>query len=84
MAGAGGGALSWQGDSGRGASGRGERDDETQRGRHCEADFYIGELRLEAGARDAAGRLFKSAVDRCPHQFLEYVAAVAELKKLAP
>ncbi len=59
-------------------------DAKTSRGQLCEADFYIGELALDQGARDEAKRRLHQAAAGCPKTFVEYTAAVAELKRLAP
>ena len=48
----------------------------------CEAQFYIGQWHvLKSNAAEAAVSL-KAAVDTCPKTFIEYHAAVAELKRL--
>lgn len=48
----------------------------------CEADFYIGEWHLIHGRRDEAIPAFRSAVDYCPKDFIEYFAAAAELERI--
>jgi len=50
----------------------------------CEAQFYIGELALQRGARDEAIRLFKFAAANCPFDSapVERAAASAELRAL--
>jgi lipoprotein NlpI len=54
----------------------------TRRGQVCEANFYIGELSLLKGSKDEATRLFRLAASDCPHGFIEWDAANAELKAL--
>lgn len=47
----------------------------------CEADFYLGEWQLSRnipGGKD----LIQQAEKECPHNFVEYVAARTELKRL--
>ena len=53
-----------------------------KRGQVCEANFYSGELSLANGLKDEATRLFRLAASDCPHGFLEWDAANAELKAL--
>jgi hypothetical protein len=51
---------------------------------NCEARFYIGQWHLlRRNARAAAPQL-KFANDKCPRDYPEYTAAVAELKRLSP
>jgi lipoprotein NlpI len=57
-------------------------DPATKKGRICEANVYAGELDLQQGKKDAAIALFRAAAADCPKGFLEYDAAVAELKAL--
>lgn len=59
-----------------------ENNSETNRGQVCEANFYSGELALQQGAKDEAGRLFRRAVGDCPNGFVEWDAANQELKML--
>jgi lipoprotein NlpI len=47
----------------------------------CEADFYLGEWQL--GRNIPGGKeLIQQAEKECPHNFVEYVAARTELKRL--
>jgi lipoprotein NlpI len=48
----------------------------------CEANFYGAEYALIEGRRDDAAKLFQTAATKCPHGFLEGIAAAAELKGL--
>jgi tetratricopeptide (TPR) repeat protein len=48
----------------------------------CEAQFYIGEWHLLRGNRAAAATHLQAAADVCPKDFLEYKAALAELRRL--
>jgi lipoprotein NlpI len=48
----------------------------------CEAQFYIGELSLLQGDRASAANAFQAVTDTCPKLSFEYVAAVAELKRM--
>jgi hypothetical protein len=43
---------------------------------------YRGELALQQGAKAEAARLFRLAAADCPKSFIEYGAAIAELKGL--
>lgn len=52
------------------------------KGHLCEARFYGAELRLVAGAKDDAVRLFRLAAADCPKDYLESPAANAELRAL--
>jgi lipoprotein NlpI len=54
----------------------------TKQGQVCEANFYSGERALQDGSKEAAARLFRTAVDGCPRDFMEWFAANAELKAL--
>ena len=49
------------------------------KGRKCEADFYIGEWQLPA---DTSKTLLQQARDECPHNFVEYGAALEDLKRI--
>jgi lipoprotein NlpI len=51
-------------------------------GQICEANFYSGELALTRGLKDEATRLFRLAARDCPHGFIEWDAAKAELTGL--
>jgi lipoprotein NlpI len=53
-----------------------------KKGQVCEANFYIGELLLLKGSKDEATRPFRLAASDCPHSFIEWNAANAELKAL--
>ena len=55
---------------------------ETKKGQICEANFYTGELALLKGTKDDAIRLFRLAASGCPHGFVEWDGANAELKAL--
>jgi len=48
----------------------------------CEADFFTGVYQIEKGALADARPLFQSAVDHCPHDFVEYSAAELQLNQL--
>ncbi len=48
----------------------------------CEANFYIGVLTLQQGAKDEAAHRFQRAAADCPLDFVEAPAARAELKAL--
>lgn len=48
----------------------------------CEAEFYIGEMDLIAGNKDAARQRFETAVKICPKDFLELIGARAELTRM--
>jgi tetratricopeptide (TPR) repeat protein len=50
----------------------------------CEAQFYVGEWRLLQGDRAQAQQLLEEAAGGCPKSFIEYRAAQAELRRLAP
>jgi lipoprotein NlpI len=50
----------------------------------CEANFYSGKLASQRGKKDEAKRLFELAVAECPRAFIEYGAAIFELKTLRP
>ena len=53
-----------------------------KKGQVCEANFYTGELSLLKHAQDEATRLFRLAASDCPHNFIEWNGANAELKAL--
>jgi tetratricopeptide (TPR) repeat protein len=55
---------------------------EMKRGQLCEANFFIGELALQQGAKDEATQLFRFAASNCPKDYVQLDAAVAELKAL--
>jgi lipoprotein NlpI len=48
----------------------------------CEAEFYVGQWHILKGDAAAAAAAHKIAADTCPKDFHEYLAAVAELKRL--
>jgi lipoprotein NlpI len=54
----------------------------TDKGQVCEANFYIGELVPQQGAKREAARQFRAAAADCPASFIEGVIAKAELKAL--
>jgi len=56
-------------------------DESERKGRVCEADFFLGEEQLVKGAERSARVLFQAAVEHCPKNYLEYVAAQNELKR---
>jgi lipoprotein NlpI len=58
-------------------------DAKTKRGQVCEANFYLGELALQQGAREDATRLFRLAAADCPREFVEGHSAESELEALA-
>jgi lipoprotein NlpI len=58
-------------------------DAKTKRGQVCEANFYLGELALQQGAREDAARLFRLAAAGCPREFVEGHTAESELEALA-
>jgi lipoprotein NlpI len=59
------------------------RDTQTRRGQVCEAEFYIGEWHLLNSRPREANSLLSSAERDCPKAFVQYPAAVAELKRIA-
>jgi hypothetical protein len=59
-----------------------DKNAKTQHDQICEANLYSGELALIKNAKDEAIRLFKLAAKDCPHSFIEWDAAIAELKTL--
>ena len=58
-------------------------DQKTDRKHRCEANFYIGELRLLERRQADATSLFRAALETCPRSFMEYGGANAELQRLA-
>src|SRR5262249_6042494 len=48
----------------------------------CDADFFTGVYEIEKGAQADARPLFQSAVDHCPHDFVQYPAAELQLNQL--
>jgi len=55
-----------------------------RKGQLCEANFYAGELALQRGATEEAVRLLRLTANDCPKNFIEWSAAVAELRVLEP
>jgi tetratricopeptide (TPR) repeat protein len=53
-----------------------------KKGQICELNFYAGELSLLKKANDEAISFFRLASSACPHSFIEWGAANAELKAL--
>jgi lipoprotein NlpI len=60
-----------------------DADANTKRGQVCEANFYLGELALQQGAKEEATRLFRLAAADCPRAFVEGPSASSELEALA-
>lgn len=54
----------------------------TKQGQLCEADFYLGELKLRQGDKKDAAQLLQTAENDCPQDFIEKISAVCELKAL--
>jgi lipoprotein NlpI len=59
-----------------------DADAHKKRGQVCEANFYIGELALQQGAKADAARLFAQAAADCPREFVEGSSATTELEAL--
>lgn len=59
------------------------RDPQVRRDRQCELDFYLGEWLLLKGRYESAAIRLARAQSKCPHAFVERVAAKVELKRLA-
>jgi lipoprotein NlpI len=57
-------------------------DARTRRDQACEANFYVGTHQLSRGSRAEALARLQEAREGCPKDFIEYDAAVAELKRL--
>ncbi len=57
-------------------------DPASQRQRRCESDFYLGEWTLERRDPKLARTLLERARQNCPAEYVEYVGAVSELKRL--
>ena len=57
--------------------------DYERRAQRCEALFYVAEEKLLQQDPSEAARLFGSAMEACPKDFLEYELAAAELSHLA-
>jgi lipoprotein NlpI len=60
-----------------------DADVRSQREKQCEAYFHAGEFLLMAGQREAALRMFQSAVATGITSFYEYASARAELRRLS-
>jgi lipoprotein NlpI len=60
-----------------------DSDAKAKRGQICEANFYLGELALQQGAREEATRMFRLAATDCPREFVEGHSASSELEALA-
>lgn len=50
----------------------------------CELNFYLAEWHVSRAETAKAKPLLEAAVAGCPKDFIEYDAAVVELKRLAP
>jgi tetratricopeptide (TPR) repeat protein len=48
----------------------------------CEVEFFAGQLKLRRDDRAGAKASFQFAQDKCPHNFLEFSGAVAELQRM--
>jgi lipoprotein NlpI len=59
-----------------------DADEKKQKGRECEARFYIAARLIIDGQKVAARPLLEKARDECPRTYIEYEAALAELAKL--
>ena len=57
-------------------------DPKKQKENLCEAQFYVGQHTLLRGNESEARKLFSTAVETCPTNFVEYSGAQAELKRL--
>jgi tetratricopeptide (TPR) repeat protein len=57
-------------------------DAKTQREQGCDASFYVGEDAMIRQDTAEATRLLRQAAETCLPNFVEYAAAVAELKRL--
>ena len=55
---------------------------EKKKGQICEANFFGGELALQHGVKEDAGRLLRLASAGCPRNFIEWTAANSELRAL--
>lgn len=60
-----------------------DRNPQTDGEQKCELAFYLAEWNLARGNSDAAKPLVEKAVNNCPHNFLEYLAAVVEQRRQA-
>ena len=61
----------------------GDRNPQTDGEQKCELSFYLAEWNLARGMADTAKPLLENAVNNCPHNFLEYRAAVSEQRRQA-
>jgi lipoprotein NlpI len=52
------------------------------KGRKCELDFYVGALRLAQGDREEGIRRLQAAIASGVKEYIEYQAAMVELKRL--
>jgi len=50
--------------------------------RVCEANFFLGQQQIMAGAEAAAVALLRRALAVCPHYVVEYHATRVELRRL--
>lgn len=57
-------------------------DEDTKLGQQCEAHFYIGLIRLQAGDKSTARLRFRSAVETARIHYTEHRLAAMELKRL--
>jgi lipoprotein NlpI len=57
-------------------------DPTVQNNQLCEAYYYIGNYHLWNGRNDQAAEMFKKCVETGVQDYLEYTAALSELKKL--
>jgi hypothetical protein len=55
---------------------------EEDKGRKCEADFYVAEWHLISRTPDAAKPLLYEASVICPHDYVEFEASRIELAQL--
>jgi lipoprotein NlpI len=58
-------------------------DAKTQQGQTCEVNFYVGEWQLLHQNAAMAKPMLEAAASSCPHEFVEWPAANAELKRLS-
>jgi predicted aspartyl protease/tetratricopeptide (TPR) repeat protein len=57
-------------------------DENKWKSQQCEARFYMAARLITVGQNSAARPLLEKARDECPRDYIEYDAALAELKKL--
>ncbi len=60
-----------------------DSDPQLQRGKQCQAPFYIGEYELLSDNRNAAKPLLQQAIDSCPQGLYEHDTAKIELQRLS-